>query len=92
MISANRIEAILTPGSACTKRMIKAAKENQRYLDLASGRTTKALILLEDGKLIGCALTPRTIAGRIHTTEPGENSEGEIVNEGVEPVSEIADT
>ncbi len=92
MISANRIEAILAPGSACTKRMIKAAKENQRYLDLTSGRTTKALILLEDGKLIGCALTPRTIVTRIHMTESEENSEGENDNESIESVGKDTDT
>lgn len=92
MISANRIEAILAPGSACTKRMIKTAKENQRYLDLTSGRTTKALILLEDGKLIGCALTPRTIAARTQMNESEENSEGDDAHESNKSVGETVAT
>ncbi len=91
MVSANRIEAILIPGSASAKRLIKAAKERQLYFDLTSGRTTKALILLDDGKLIGCALTPRTIAARIHVNESEENSEGESDNESIEPVGEAVD-
>lgn len=88
MVSANRIEAILAPGSANAKRLVKAAKADQYYLDLTSGRTTKALILLENGKLIGCALTPRTIAVRIQMNESEENSEGDDNHESYQSVGE----
>ncbi|MBQ8615928.1 MAG: DUF370 domain-containing protein [Clostridia bacterium] len=44
------MEVILIPGSASAKRLTKAAKEQKLFLDLTSGRTTKALILLDDGK------------------------------------------
>lgn len=65
------------PGSASAKRQIKAAKEQKLYLDFTSGRTTKALILLDDGKLIGCALSPRTIASRIQAIRADEINEGD---------------
>jgi len=55
VICANRIEAVLMPLSANAKRLCKAAKDGKVFLDLTAGRTTKALILLEDGKVYGCA-------------------------------------
>ncbi len=90
MIGANRIEAILVPGSASAKRLVKATKESHQYLDLTCGRMTKALILLDDGKLVGCALTPRTIAARIHHYDSDDN-EGETDNESDEPNCPIVD-
>lgn len=64
---------ILTPGTAVSRRLIKAAKDKAQFYDLSAGRTTKAIILLEDGKLIGSAISPRTLAQRIHTS--GTNQE-----------------
>ena len=81
MLCANRIVVILMPGSASSRRLIKTAKEKKLFFDFTSGRTTKALILLDDGKLIGCALTPRTIAARIQSADNDENSEGDIDHE-----------
>lgn len=40
----------------------KGGKEDKVYFDMTSGRTTRALILLDNGKVVGCALMPRTIA------------------------------
>ena len=80
MLPANRIEAVLVPASANARRLMKAAKEKKAYLDLTSGRATKALIMMDDGKVVGCALTPRTIAERIQAgngavPEGGEENE-----------------
>lgn len=76
---------ILTPGTAIGRRLIKTAKSKSLFFDLTSGRTTKAIILLEDGKLIGCAITPRTLAQRIRTLGMNENTEeGEDENEADE--------
>lgn len=85
MICANRIEAILVPASAGARRLSRAAKDAGTYLDLTAGRTTKALVLMDNGKLYGCALTPRTIAQRIQTTA---NLEGETDDEATEPERE----
>lgn len=83
MICANRIEAMLMPGTACAKRLLKTAKEHKAFLDLSFGRTTKCLLLLDGGKLVGCALTPKTIAARIDLTAEGAetDNEGEDANE-----------
>lgn len=45
MLCANRIEAILVPGTACAKRALKAAKDRNIFFDLTSGRATKSLLL-----------------------------------------------
>lgn len=70
--------------SANARRLSKAAKDEKTFLDLTAGRTTKALILLDDGKVYGCALTPRTIAQRIHDVIV----EGESEDEDIEPECE----
>lgn len=84
VICANRIEAVLVPMSANARRLSKAAKDSRAFLDLTAGRITKALILLDDGKVYGCALTPRTIAQRIHDVI----AEGESEDEDIEPECE----
>ena len=65
------------PGTACAKRLLKTAKEHKIFLDLSFGRTTKCLLLLDGGKLVGCALTPKTIAARIDATADGAESDNE---------------
>lgn len=73
------------PGSASAKRITKAAKEQKLFFDFTSGRSTKSILLLDDGKLVGCALTPRTIALRILSS--GEDiDEGEKDDENHNPV------
>ncbi|MBQ3305345.1 MAG: DUF370 domain-containing protein [Clostridia bacterium] len=60
---------------------MKNAKEHKLHFDLSFGRTTKALILLEDGRVVSCALTPRTIGARIDAI-PGDGiAEGENEHE-----------
>lgn len=88
----NRIEVILIPGSASAKRLTKTAKEHKLFLDLTSGRTTKALILLDNGKQIGCALSPRTIASRIQSITADENNEGDCDHENYSPSGQDSDT
>jgi len=90
VIAANRIEVILVPTSANARRLTKAAKENKVYFDLTSGRTTKSLVLLDDGKVLGCALTPRTIAERIQTAIT-DDIEGEEENEDHPAIRETVD-
>ncbi|MBP3653701.1 MAG: DUF370 domain-containing protein [Clostridia bacterium] len=49
------MESILMPLSSNARRLCKTAKDEKVYMDLTAGRATKALILLEDGKVYGCA-------------------------------------
>lgn len=53
---------------------------------MTAGRVTKSLILMDDGKVISCALTPRTIALRVHTLGSAESAEGDDEDENRDPV------
>ena len=72
---------MLMPGTACAKRLLKAVKQKNSHLDLSFGRITKCLLLLEDGKLVSCALTPKTIAVRVGAAQGNDINEGEDENE-----------
>ena len=72
--------------------MVKTAKDSNQFFDLTSGRITKSLILLDDGKLVSCALTAKTIAQRIHSVREDENNEGSTDNEDHFPIGEVADS
>ncbi len=69
MLCANSIECIVTPGSAAARRLIKRAKESNTFLDMTAGHAIKSLILLESGRLIGSAISPRTVAARIQSLQ-----------------------
>lgn len=56
---------------------MKSAKEANVFSDLTSGRITKSLILLENGKVFGCALTARTIVQRVQNTDGAALDEGD---------------
>ncbi|MCX6012025.1 MAG: DUF370 domain-containing protein [Chloroflexi bacterium] len=67
-ISINRIIAIIPPGSAPTKRLIKEAKEKGSLIDMTNGRRTKAVLVLDNGIIVLAALNPETISGRLTVT------------------------
>lgn len=78
MLCANRVEAILQPGSASAKRLVKTAKDNKCYLDMTSGRATKCLLMLDGGKLIGCALTSKTIVSRLNNKDGNDEDHSDL--------------
>ena len=72
-IALSRVVAVATPGSAPLKRMIQRGKAEQRVIDLTSGRRTKAVAVLDDGRVALLAITPDTFAGRVGRRAPGES-------------------
>jgi hypothetical protein len=64
-LALNRVIAVATPGSAPVKRMIQRGKEEQRVVDLTSGRRTKAVAVLDNDWVALLAITPETFAGRV---------------------------
>ncbi len=67
-LALNRVIAVATPGSAPVKRMVQRGKEEQRVVDLTSGRRTKAVALLDNDWVALLAITPETFAGRVEAT------------------------
>lgn len=65
IVAANKVVAIVSPGSAPTKRMTQAAKGKGLLTDLTSGRRTKAVLVMDSGHIVLVAIAPETIAGRL---------------------------
>ncbi len=64
IVNKDKIIAIVSPESAPVKRMVQHAKEEGTVVDATQGRKTKAVILMENNRLVLSALLPETIAQR----------------------------
>ena len=64
-LALNRVIAVAAPTSAPVKRMVQRDKQQERVIDLTSGRRTKAVVVLEDDWVALIAITPETFASRV---------------------------
>ena len=64
MVSAGRMVAVIAPDSAPVKRLVARAREDGRTIDATQGRRTKAVIVMENDRIVLSALLPETIRGR----------------------------
>ncbi len=64
IVNAGKIIAIVSPDSAPVKRLVSHAKEDGRTIDATQGRKTKAVIVMENDRVVLSALLPETIRGR----------------------------
>lgn len=64
-LALNRVIAVAAPTSAPVKRMVQRGKQQERIIDLTSGRRTKAVVVLEDDWVALIAITPETFASRV---------------------------
>lgn len=71
IVCANKIIAMIRPHSKCGKRYLKNAKETGTYIDACLSRPMKTLILMDDGRVIGSAITPKTLMKRCNEVEEG---------------------
>lgn len=65
MVSASRLIAIVGPESAPIKRIIQDVRDKGLLIDATYGRRTRAVIIMDSGHVILCAIQPETVAGRI---------------------------
>lgn len=63
-VNAGKIIAIVSPDSAPVRRLVSRAKEDGRTVDATQGRKTKAVLIMENDRIILSALLPETIRGR----------------------------
>lgn len=71
VLAVNRVVAIVAPNSAPTKRLIQKSKDENRTIDLTSGRRTKAVLIMDSGHIVLAAITPETITGRVTSGRTG---------------------
>ena len=75
-LTLDRVLAVASPGSAPMKRMVQRGKEQNRTIDLTSGRRTKAVVVMDDDWVTLIAITPETFSGRVASARAGANREG----------------
>ena len=68
IVAADRLVAVVSPGSAPVKRMVQEAREQGNLIDAAYGRKTKAVLVTDSGHIVLSALTPETLANRLDAT------------------------
>ena len=64
IVNAEKIIAVVSPESAPVKRLVARAREDGRTIDATQGRRTKAVIVMENDRIVLSALLPETIRGR----------------------------
>ena len=75
MINADKIVAMITPDSAPAKRMVQKAKEESRLIDATQGRRTRAVIFMENDRIVLSALLPDTLSARFNNRFDAESAE-----------------
>ena len=65
VLAINRVVAIVSPGSAPTKRLVQESKGAGQIIDMTSGRRAKAVLILDSGHVVLAAIAPETITRRI---------------------------
>ena len=75
IVNAGKIIAIVSPDSAPIKRLVSRAREDGRTIDATQGRRTKAVIVMENDRIVLSALLPETIRGRAQGAIAGSDAE-----------------
>ena len=52
MVAAHRVISIVSPDSAPVRRLVSKAKEDGRTVDATQGRKTKAVLIMENDRII----------------------------------------
>lgn len=69
-VVAEKVVAILTPGSSPMKRLKDEAKEDKRLIDVTHGRKTRAVVITESNHVILSAIQAETISHRFMSLTP----------------------
>lgn len=64
-VNVERITAVTPYTSAPIRRKVKSAKEEEKFIDMTSGRKMLSIIHMEDGVLVGVPLLPKTLVNKI---------------------------
>ena len=74
IVNTDRVLSIVRPDAAPVKRLVSNAKAEGEVIDATQGRRTKAVIVLDNDKVLLSALQPETIVKRMHQelTDPEE--------------------
>lgn len=71
-VSPNHVISIVSPDSAPIKRLISDCREKEMLIDASFGRSTKAVIVADNGNLILSSLTPEVLSEKMEELDKGE--------------------
>ncbi|MDA8168237.1 MAG: DUF370 domain-containing protein [Nitrospiraceae bacterium] len=71
LVAAQKVVAIVTPGSAPMKRLREEARERGKLIDATEGRRTRSIIITDSDHIILSAIQAETIAQRFSTSGKG---------------------
>ncbi|MBP5469404.1 MAG: DUF370 domain-containing protein [Candidatus Riflebacteria bacterium] len=80
VVAADKVVAIVSPGSAPIKRLKEDAKEQGKLIDATYGRKTRAIIVTDSNHVILSAINPETAALRMLGKKTSQNPEDEDVD------------
>lgn len=73
-INAARVTGVIRVDTVQARQTKKNAMSIGKFLDYTYAHATKSLVILDDGTVIGCALSPETICKRLNAVYlPGED-------------------
>ena len=76
LVMASRVVAIITPGSAPTKRLKEDAKESRKLIDVTQGRKTRSIIITDSDHIVLSAVEAGTVANRLLADYQVKRGEG----------------
>ena len=74
MVAVGRLIAIASPDSSPIKRIIQDARERNAVIDATHGRRTRAVVVMDSGHIVLCALQTETLANRLNANSIEELS------------------
>mgnify|MGYP001623060329 CR=1 FL=1 len=67
LVNSDKVLAVVSPDAAPVKRMVSRAKDDGTLIDATQGRRTKAVLVLEEGRLLLSALQTDTLLRRFQS-------------------------
>ncbi len=74
-ISADKLISVTSPDSAPIKRAVQVSREKGLLIDASFGRSTKAVLFMENGFIVLSALAPETLSERVSDNNGVEGME-----------------
>ena len=73
-VVAQKVVAILSPGSSPMKRVKDEAKKEKRLVDVTHGRKTRAIIITESNHVLLSAIQAETVSNRFASLMDGKEA------------------
>ena len=64
-LCSNKVKLITIPNMKRSARLVKEARENDKFLDLTRGKKTKCIIVMDDGTVVSTFFSPKTVLDRL---------------------------